>query len=81
MAGGLFPLASMSPVRVTLEDEIKDLKRELGMRKKVYPNQLLGITDPRRRAELNQQHAHQIACTEATIARLEASIPSQAKLF
>lgn len=65
---------------ITLTDEIADLERELAMRNRVYPNKLLGITDPRRRTELTAENEHQLACTRATIARLKALIPQQTSL-
>lgn len=66
---------------ITLSDEIASLKRELGMRKRVYPNQQHAAKTVREREELKVKHAHEIACTEATLARLEALIPKQSTLF
>lgn len=71
----------MSAPTITLADEIADLRRELKMRQQVYPNQLLGITDPRKRAEITAQNEHRMACTRATLARLETLIPQQGSLF
>lgn len=66
---------------ITLADEIKDLKRELALREKKYPEWRNAVTDPRKVAEMKAAHDHQIACTKATIARLQASIPQQASLL
>jgi hypothetical protein len=71
----------MSERPITLADEIADLRRELAMRKSVYLSKLNGITDPRKIAEITARNEHQLACTRATLARLEALIPQQGSLF
>jgi hypothetical protein len=67
--------------KVTLAEEIADIKRELALRVRKYPEWRARETDPRKIAEMRAEHEHQIACTRATLARLEALIPKQASLF
>lgn len=66
---------------ITLDDEIKDLKREIALREKKYPEWRNAVTDPRKVAEMLQAHTHQLACARATLARLQALIPQQTALF
>lgn len=67
--------------KVTLEDEIASLNRELAMRRRVYPNLRQNCRTEREREEMRRTHEHEIACTEATLARLRLLIPQQASLF
>lgn len=66
---------------ITLTDEIQDLEREIKMREQVYPNQLHGITDPAKRQALREKHAHQLACSRQTLARLKALMPQQTPIL
>ena len=61
----------------TLEQEIASLSRELVMRKRVYPNLRQSARTETERAKMLANHSHEIACTEATLARLQAMVPQQ----
>ncbi|MBF9140821.1 hypothetical protein [Hymenobacter properus] len=67
--------------KVTLSDEIASLQRELVMRQRVYPNLRQNAKTVREREEMRTTHEHEIACTQATLARLQAMVPQQAELF
>lgn len=69
------------PKPITLDDEIQDLKREIKLREKKYPEWRASVTDPRKVAELLAAHTHQLACAYATLARLEALRPIQTSLL
>ena len=64
----------------TLEQEIASLTRELAMRRRVYPNLRQSARTETERAKMLATHTHEIACTEATLARLQAMVPQQAQL-
>ena len=69
------------PKPITLEEEIASLGRELAMRRRVYPNLRQNCRTETERANMLTQHTHEIACTEATLGRLQVLIPQQADLF
>lgn len=52
---------------ITLNDEIKDLERELGLQKRLYPGWTKGPNPKVKPADAE----HQLACIEATISRLK----------
>ena len=66
---------------ITLEDEIASLSRELAMRRRVYPNLRQNARNETERAKMLAGHTHEIACTEATLSRLQALVPQQTDLF
>lgn len=70
---------------ITLQEEIADLKREIKLRERKYPEWRALETDPRKVAKLKEAHDHQLACARATLARLEALLlaqtPTQTDLF
>ncbi len=66
---------------ITLSDEISDVKREIGLRERKYPEWAAMQTDPSKRAKLEAAHAHQLACIRSTLARLEAMLPQQQTLL
>ncbi len=51
---------------ITLDDEIRELERELGMRQRCYPDWTKGPA-PKLKPELAE---HRLACTRATLERL-----------
>ena len=71
--------------KVTLLDEITDVKREIKLRERKYPEWRALETDPRKVAKLKEEHEHQLACSYSTLARLEAALlaqtPTQPGLF
>ncbi|GAB3278414.1 hypothetical protein GCM10027347_52800 [Larkinella harenae] len=71
----------MPAKEITIDDELKELKRELRMRERLYPGWTKGPS-PKIKPD---DAKHQLACLESTIARLEKDIASkrgeQAKLF
>ena len=70
---------------ITIHDEIADVKREIKLRERKYPEWRALETDPRKVAKLKEQHEHQLACSYATLSRLEATLqeqtPTQTRLF
>lgn len=73
------------PSLITLQDEIADLKREIKLRERKYPEWRNRETDPRKVAKMKEEHEYQLACATATLARLEtlllAQTPVQTSLF
>lgn len=65
----------------TLQQQIASLRRELTMRRRVYPNLRQNARNENERAKMLAEHTHEIACTEATLALLEALIPQQTELL
>ncbi|CCG99817.1 hypothetical protein FAES_1807 [Fibrella aestuarina BUZ 2] len=66
--------------QITLEQEIKELERELSMRRSVYPEWSKG-PKPRLKPDTAD---HRIACLESTLARLKRMAPAkpeQASIF
>lgn len=55
----------MNQKKTTISEEITELKRELEVRRKVYPDWVV------MKKLTNDQAAHRIACLESTIKRLE----------
>lgn len=68
------------PKPISLLEEIASLQRELTMRRRVYPNLRQSARTETERAALLATHTHEIACTEATLARLQALVPQQQQL-
>ena len=70
---------------ITLSEEIADLKREIKLRERKYPEWRNAVTDPRKVAQMKEEYDYQLACAYATLARLEAILvaqtPTQTKLF
>ncbi|WP_375436650.1 hypothetical protein [uncultured Hymenobacter sp.] len=62
---------------ITLADEIADLKREIKLRERKYPEWRALQTDPRIVAKMKEEQDHQLACAYATLARLETLLQSQ----
>ena len=69
------------PKPITREEEIASLSRELAMRRRVYPNLRQNCRTETERAKALAEHTHEIACTEATLGRLQSLVPKQADLF
>lgn len=61
----------MTAATFTLDEKIACVRREVEMRRRVYPNWV-------RSGRISQAHAdHQIACMESVLADLEASRPEE----
>ena len=70
-----------SSKKITLEEEIADLEREIALRERKYPEWRNVETDPSKIDKMKDAHDHQLACSYTTLARLKALIPVQGTLF